>query len=134
VLAIVAAAAVLGFTPTGSGVARARLFPLATIPSVGTVTWLCRPASATYAIALRLDRQSATTRVTLVGPNFNAARTLQPGDRLSFPFIRAGVERLAAVQGTEARTLRATVTATFARGRDYCFPYFPPRLSVRVGW
>jgi hypothetical protein len=48
--------------------------------------------------------------------------------------VRSGTQRITAVQVTEARRLRASISATFARGRDYCFAYYPPQSSVRVRW
>lgn len=133
-LAVAVAMLLLATSASASQRGRTRSFVLATIPSVGTVTWRCNISSGRYGIALRLARISATTGVTVTAPRFHAMRTLQPGQRVSLPLVRTGVERIVAAQGTEARTLRATVTATFERGRGYCFPYFPPRFSLRVRW
>jgi hypothetical protein len=133
-LCVAAATLLLATSAAASKPGRSRSFVLATIPSVGTVTWRCDVPSGRYGLAFRLAPISATTAVTLTAPHFHEVRTLQPEERVSLPLTRVGTERVVAVQGTEARTLHATVTATFDRGRGYCFSYFPPRVSMRAGW
>jgi hypothetical protein len=111
-----------------------RPYPLVTLPYVGAVTWRCDPRTNRYALAIRIDgKLGATSQVTFAAAHRHSVRTLQPGEKTAFPFTRARVQRLVVLQSTEARALRATVTATFERDRDYCFPYFLPGLSVRVG-
>jgi hypothetical protein len=74
----------------------------------------------------------ATTAVTFVVGKADRKVTLQPGQSTLFPLLAPGKQRLAVSQGTEARLLRATVVATFSPDQSYCFPYFPPRISVTV--
>ena len=75
---------------------------------------------------------AATTAATFIAGQTSRKVTLQPGQSTRFPLLAAGKQRLAIAQATEARLLRATVVATFSPDQSYCFPYFPPRITVAV--
>jgi hypothetical protein len=84
------------------------------------------------ALAFRVPVTDATTLVRFAAGHIARAVMLQPGQSTRFPRLAPGQQRVNITQGTEARTLRATVTATFSSTQSYCFPYFPPRISVAV--
>jgi len=104
-------------------------WPLATIPSVGTVTWRCDHGR--YALAFHAFRDNATDEVTYAG----ATHVVQPGQWLRLPPSRALRQRITFVQGIEPGTLRATVDVDF-RPRpvspSHCFSYLPPGVTVHV--
>lgn len=108
-------------------------FLLVALPSLGTVTWSCGgPRNREVALAFRVPATDATTTVRFAAGHVAKAVTLQPGQSTQFPLLAPGQQRLNIAQGTEARTLRATVKATFNSTQSYCFPYFPPRISVEL--
>jgi len=79
--------------------------------------------------------RSATDRVRLhVRGRTVLARTVQPGEAVAFPYVRSRLQQLDFIQKTGAGTLRAFVTVDFAPhgSTTYCYPYLPPRVSVRV--
>jgi hypothetical protein len=108
-------------------------FLLVALPSLGTVSWSCGGSrDREVALAFRVPVTDATTTVKFAAGQVARAVTLQPGQSTRFPLLEPAQERLNITQGTEARTLRATVKATFNSTHSYCFPYFPPRISVDV--
>jgi hypothetical protein len=124
----VVAASAAGATDKGRGP-----FLLVALPSLGTVTWSCGGASAhQVALGVRVNPTDATTEVTFAAGQTDRKVTLQPGQSTRFPLLAPGRQTLRVTQGTEARTLRATVVATFNSTQSYCFPYFPPRIRVDV--
>jgi hypothetical protein len=63
------------------------------------------------------------------------SRTMQPGESVSFPHLAAAVQRVEVTQGTEPRTLKATITVDFKwAGYSYCWSYLPPPVTVRVAY
>jgi hypothetical protein len=109
-------------------------FLLVTLPSLGAVSWSCGGArDRQVGLSFRVSADAATTTTEFLAVAHVARRArLQPGQSVRFPLLAPGQQRLVIVQGTEARTLHATVIATFNRSQSYCFPYFPPRLSVTL--
>lgn len=108
-------------------------FLLVALPSLGTVTWSCGgPRDREVALTFRVPQTDATTMVKFAAGHVARAVTLQPGQSTRFPLLAPGQQRLNITQGTEARTLRATVIATFNSTQSYCFPYFPPRIRAAV--
>ena len=108
-------------------------FLLVALPSLGTVSWSCGGSGAHHvALGFRANPKDATTAVTFTAGQRGRKVTLQPGQSIRFPLLAPGKQRLAISQGTEARLLRATVVATFSPNQSYCFPYFPPRITVAV--
>jgi len=108
-------------------------FLLVTLPSLGTVTWSCGgPRDREVALAFRVPVSDATTTVKFAAGHVARAATLQPGQSTRFPLLAPDTSASPSPQGTEARTLHATVMATFNNTQSYCFPYFPPRISVEV--
>jgi len=125
---VVVAASTAGAAEQGRGP-----FLLVALPSLGTVTWSCGGSGAHHvALGFRVNPMDATTAVTFMAGQANRQVTLQPGQSTRFPLLAPGKQRLAISQATEARSLRATVVATFNPDQSYCFPYFPPRISVTV--
>lgn len=107
---------------------------LASLPSLGTVTWRCTAEAGRYQLAFRPFRNGATTDVGLVvaGRTVERAR-VQPGKSQRLPV--AGLsQRLELDQFTGAGTLRATVDVTFLRRpvASHCYRYSPPRLRIEV--
>ena len=110
-------------------------FVLVSLGSLGTVTWTCEGRTGRYALGFRLAGRWATTSVTLrVSGRGQRQVTVQPGDRVTFPFLAEDVQRLVIAQRTGARTIRAEVAATFDPGASYafCWAYLPPTLDVRM--
>lgn len=111
---------------------------LTSLPSMGSITWRCtagaRPSSRSYALGFRALASSATDQVRLLANGgVVLKRTLQPGENVRFPHLAAAVQRVEVTQGTEPRTLRATVTVDFNwAGYSYCWSYLPPPVTVRV--
>jgi hypothetical protein len=106
---------------------------LVSLPSLGTVTWSCGGHhDADVALGFRVSVIDATTTVKFAAGKTSRRLTLQPGQSTRFPLLAPAQQRLTIEQGTEARTLRASVVATFSRDQSYCFRYFPPRISVTV--
>ncbi len=111
---------------------------LVTLPSLGAVTWTCDTAAARYpsfALGYRASPRYATTSVELrAGGHRVARRVVQPGQRLRLPFSSARTQTLSFVQGTGAGTLQASVFVNFVPNTpvNYCSPYSPPSLKVRV--
>jgi hypothetical protein len=107
-------------------------FLLVALNSLGTVTWRCDVhASDGFGLGFRQFVVTATTGITLrAGGRTIETVTTNPGERVRFPLLRSRRQQLTFVQGTEARSLRATVSADFLPGRDYCWSYLPPRTMV----
>lgn len=131
--AVLLASVVVAASAAGAGDDGRGPFLLVALPSLGTVTWSCGGSSAHHvALGYRVNSKEATTAVTLVAGQTDRRVTLQPGQTTRFPLLAPGKQRLTISQGTEARLLRATLVATFSLDQSYCFPYFPPRISVAV--
>jgi hypothetical protein len=119
----------------GRATARGPLL-LVTLPSLGTVTWSCDAAGrGAFALGYRASPRYATTDVVLRSSGrIVARRTIQPGERMRLPFLKARSQRLSFVQATEPGTLRASVTVDFGLSATagYCRDYSPPGLVVHV--
>jgi hypothetical protein len=130
----------------GGPIASARLesergpWLLTSLPSMGSITWRCtagaRPSPRAYALGFRALVSSATDEVQLlVNGRVVLSRTVQPGESVSFPHLAAAVQRVEVTQGTEPRTLKATITVDFKwAGYSYCWSYLPPPVTVRVAY
>jgi hypothetical protein len=130
----------------GGPIASARLesergpWLLTSLPSMGSITWRCtagaRPSPRAYALGFRALLSSATDEVQLlVNGRVVLSRTVQPGESVSFPHLAAAVQRVEVTQGTEPRTLKATITVDFKwAGYSYCWSYLPPPVTVRVAY
>jgi hypothetical protein len=111
---------------------------LTSLPSIGTITWRCTagasPSPRAYALGFRAFAASATDEVQfLVQGRVVRRRTMQPGESIAFPHLGAAVERVQIRQGTEARTLNASVSVDLRwAGHSYCWSYLPPPVTVRV--
>ena len=112
---------------------------LTSLPSIGSISWRCAGgqglAPGAYALGFHAFASSATDEVMLsAGGRIRISRTVQPGEALAFPHLPIAVQRVTVVQGTEPRTLHATVTVNFQAqsGLSYCWPYLPPPVTVRV--
>lgn len=133
IAAVLLAGITVAASAAGAAEQRRGPFLLVTLPSLGTVTWSCGgPQDREVALAFRVPVTDATTLVRFAAGHIARAVTLQPGQSTRFPRLAPEQQRVNITQGTEARTLRATVTATFNSTQSYCFPYFPPRISVAV--
>jgi hypothetical protein len=130
----------------GGPIASARLesergpWLLTSLPSMGSITWRCtagaRPSPRAYALGFRALVSSATDEVQLlVNGRVVLSRTVQPGESVAFPHLAAAVQRVEVTQGTEPRTLKATITVDFKwAGYSYCWSYLPPPVTVRVAY
>jgi hypothetical protein len=113
---------------------------LTSLPSMGSITWRCtagaRPSPRAYALGFRALLSSATDEVQLlVNGRVVLSRTVQPGESVAFPHLAAAVQRVEVTQGTEPRTLKATITVDFKwAGYSYCWSYLPPPVTVRVAY
>jgi hypothetical protein len=108
-------------------------FMLVQLPSLGTVTWTCKPASGQFALGYRASPRFATTAIEhLVDGRRVASIMVDPGDRVRFAFSDARRQVLRFVQGTGAGVLRASVRATFEPTFSYCFSYLPPPTTITV--
>jgi hypothetical protein len=110
-------------------------FLLVSLPSLGTMTWRCDPARGPgYALGFRAFPISAEDLLRLhIGRRTIVTRGILPGHGIRLPYLRSRVQQVNLVQGTEAGTLRAFVTVDFVpHGNVYCYPYFPPKTTVRV--
>jgi hypothetical protein len=119
-------------------------FLLVSLPALGTVTWRCDPSVkpgigpglAGMALGFRAFASSATDRLRFrAGRRIDVRRTVQPGKSVRFPYVPFRVQTLDVTQFTEAGTLRAHVTVDFVPHLlgTYCYPYLPPKVTVRVG-
>jgi hypothetical protein len=133
------ALAVSALVVAGAASAAPRPPVLTSLPAIGTVYWRaeCRRSGERWALGVHAFALSATTELTLRAGRLSVARTVQPSQTVWFPFTAARRHVLRAVQGTEAGTLRAVVTADFSRHRSpgavaHCYAYAPPRLTVHV--
>lgn len=109
-------------------------FLLVSLPSLGTVDWRCDAARQPgLALGFRAFSAGADLYLRLrAGGRTVLRRQILPGQMIRFPYLQARIQRLDFVQGTKAGTLRASVTVNFLPGFGYCWPYFPPRMDVRV--
>jgi hypothetical protein len=58
---------------------------------------------------------------------------MQPNERVWFGLTTAPLQHLAFAQGTEAGTLRGTVSVDFGGQRsNHCPSYMPPRVSTQL--
>ena len=146
-----AAAALVAFvilTTSAAGALRRHAergpFLLVSLPALGTVTWRCDPSVkpgvapglAGMALGFRAFASSATDRLRFrAGRGVDVKRTVQPGRSVHFPFVPFHVQTLDVTQFTEAGTLRAHVLVDFVPQllSTYCYPYLPPKVTVRVG-
>jgi hypothetical protein len=83
-----------------------------------------RPFSISQSGSVRLRAASRTV----------AVRTIRPGRAIRFPYLAQRVQRLEIQEGGEDGTLRASVTVDFAARAisNYCWPYMPPGVTVRL--
>jgi len=121
--------------PSSSGQPSARgPFLLVTLPNFGSITWRC-DARGTQALGYRASPRFATTDVVLrTQGRIAIRRTVQPGERLRFPFLSASKQTLFFVQAIEPGTLKATVKVDFAAPASvlHCWEYSPPATAVTV--
>jgi hypothetical protein len=132
ILAVAAALVAVG-AGTASGKDQGP-FPLMTLPSLGSVAWECRQGPATaWSLTFRMEELSATTVVswTAAGARRRLV-TMQPGERLTLPFVTVRAQRLAFDQRTKPGTLRARLRIDFPPGPRGCYPYDPPTVVARV--
>ncbi len=135
--ALALATLALVFLPAGAaGDARRtpRWLPLLTIAQLGSLSWSCDARGGAEVIRFRSEPASATETVSMRAGSSRRLAILQPGDSASVRADAAGTARIAIVQGTEARTLRASVALAFPGPgiRSYCYPYFPPAVGVSL--
>jgi hypothetical protein len=139
-LACVAAAASLSASvaPAGELAAGGGPFVLATLPSIGTVTWRCEAGgrAGRYGLGFSALEGGATNGVAWHAGIARVTATVQPGASRRFPLTSAAVQLLEVSQPTEARTLRASLVVRF-RGvgtpaESHCFGYLPPTLTLRL--
>jgi hypothetical protein len=118
-------------------------FLLTALPNLGRVSWRCDPAHRPglapelpgLALGYRAFRRSATQRVTLIaGGRTVLARRIDPGEFIHFPYLRRRVQTVVIRQFTGAGSVRATITATFAKRTigSYCFAYQSPAIDVHM--
>jgi hypothetical protein len=98
-------------------------FPLTTVPSVASVDWRC----GTRGEQLRVHLTPPVATTTIV---FRGRRVTSNGGSTVTPWLR-GAARIELIQGTEARTLDATVDVSFGN-LGYCWSYLPPPFTLRV--
>jgi hypothetical protein len=135
--AIVLAAAAVFLLPGSAAGERQKPYVLAALADIGTVYWRydCvhyrRPE---WSLGVRVFRDSATTTVTYRTGTLKLHRTLNSGDPVRwFPFRRELRQRLSLAQGTEPRTLYATVRVRFGDTHlANCWPYAPPRVTTTL--
>jgi hypothetical protein len=120
--------------PTGGDRSTTRELPLLTVAQLGSLSWSCDGRGRDETIRFRAERVSATETVRMQAGSSHRIATLQPGDSTSVRADGARTVRIAIVQGTEARTLRASMTLTFPGPgiRSYCYPYFPPSVALSL--
>lgn len=116
-------------------------WPLVSLAALGTVTWRCDPAASpsirpgvpALALGFHVARLGQTGHLTLTVQHRTVrSTTVQPGQTVTLPFLRAPVQRLDISEGGEDGTLRAIVTVSFPRPSvsSYCWPYMPPKIQV----
>lgn len=68
-------------------------------------------------------------------PSLSRLKVVQPGRSVRFPYVPFHVQTLDVTQVTEAGTLRAHVLVDFVPHllSTYCYPYLPPKVTVRAG-
>jgi hypothetical protein len=118
-------------------------FLLVALPALGTLTWRCDPSRHPglapglpgLALVFRAFEASADDSLRLrAGGRIVLSRRIFPGQSVALPYLQSGVQRVDLAQGTEAGTLRASVTVTFVlpSTATYCNSYLPPRIDVHV--
>jgi hypothetical protein len=118
-------------------------FLITALPSLGRLSWRCDPARTPglapglsgLALNYRAFVPSASQRVTLIaGGRTVLARRVDPGDVVGLPYLRRRVQTVVIRQFTEAGSVRATVTVTFARRSNgtYCQAYQSPAIDVHM--
>jgi hypothetical protein len=116
---------------------------LVSLAALGTVTWRCdtagspnvAPGLPALALGFRVAKLGQTGSLRLiVARRTLRPRVIQPGQIVTLPFLRAPVQRLVVAEGGEDGTLHATVTVSFVRPSvsNYCWPYMPPKVDVRL--
>jgi hypothetical protein len=108
--------------------------PLLTIAQLGSLSWSCDGRGRAEVIRFRSRPASATETVSMWAGSSRRVAILQPGDSASVRAGGARTARIEIVQGTEARTLRASLALAFPGPgiRAYCAPYFPPSVAVSL--
>ena len=111
-------------------------FLLVRFPSLGTVTWRCDlNRRNAYALAYRASPPIATTSVRLrVSGRVVRSAVVNSTRLVRLPSVPARrTQQLELVQMTEPGTLRVSIRADFAAGRQFhCESYLPPRLDIRL--
>jgi len=115
-------------------------YALASLPSVGIVTWSCIARDPglrmRHRVTFTASPRGATDDVTFrIGTAVLVRHAVQPGQRLDLPWTRALRMTLQVAQSTEARRLVAAVTVDFTRAErasGSCWPYFPPTFVTRL--
>jgi hypothetical protein len=108
--------------------------PLLTIAELGSLSWSCDGRGRAEVIRFRSEPASATETVSMRAGSQRHVAILQPGDSTSERARGARTARIEIVQGTEARTLRASLALAFPGPgiRSYRYPYFPPTVAVSL--
>ena len=133
VLIAVLALAVAGASPAARTTLAGERGPflLVGLPSLGTVSWRCDERGH-YALGFHAFRLSADDGLRFHAGKVTKAAGVRPGNSIRFPYVRARRQTLTVVQGTEPRTLRATVDVYFMPRYDFCRSYLVPRVDVRI--
>jgi hypothetical protein len=133
IVAVLLASAAVAASAAGAAEQRRGPFLLVTLPSLGTVSWSCGGSrDREVSLAFRVSATDATTMVKFAAGHVARAVTFRRDSRPASRSLLPDNSALSITQGTEARTLRATVVATFDSTQSYCFSYFPPRISVAL--
>jgi hypothetical protein len=132
---LVLTALALGAVPAGSsGRSRrtTRELPLLTIAELGTLSWTCESRGPAHAVRFRASPSKADDVVRIASGRAQRTLKLPPGGALSL--LVGERARVTIVQGTEARTLHAEISLSFSgqRSGSYCWPYFPPTVTLSL--
>jgi hypothetical protein len=143
-LAVGIAVVLLAGAPASAHDARTRgPWALVSLAALGTVTWRCdsaatprvAPGLPALALGFRVAKLGQTGRLELiVAQRTLRSKTIEPGEIITLPFLRAPVQRLVISEGGEDGTVRATVTVSFVRpfSSGYCWPYMPPKVDAQL--
>jgi hypothetical protein len=135
VAAVVAAAVLL--LPGSAASVRQKPNVLTALADIGTVYWrydCAHHRAPEWSLGVRLSAAAADTRIAFRAGKLRLHRKLWSGQRLAwFPFRPELLQHLSLVQGTEPRTLRATVGVRFGGTHlANCWPYAPPRVTTTL--
>jgi hypothetical protein len=134
---LLGAVVAVAFLPGSASGGRQKPYVLTALADIGTVYWrydCVHYRAPEWSLGVRLFRDSATTGVTYRAGTLKRHGALQPGDPTRwFPFRKDLRQHLSLVQGTEPRTLYATVSVRFGGTHlANCRPYAPPRVTTTL--